>query len=94
VEKDRWEMMVDDKCFDYTSTYDEELETWLFLDACEPVPESLSCTPHASWLADGTFLKLSLLAVTKWKPRWRIGEGTAPPPHLPFGAKCDGAVIG
>jgi hypothetical protein len=41
--------MVDDKYFDYTSTYDEELETWLFLDACEPVPESLSCCMHHGW---------------------------------------------
>lgn len=42
--------------------YDEDAETWLFLAACEPVPESLS------WLADGTCETL-MMAVTKWKLR-------------------------
>lgn len=42
-EKGRWKMVEDDNYLDYSSTYDEELETCLYLDACEPVPESLSC---------------------------------------------------
>jgi hypothetical protein len=68
------EDVVDYKYFDYqVPTYDEELETWLFLDACEPVPESLSCI----MVGRRASLKLCFAgAVTKWKPRWsswRIG---------------------
>lgn len=48
--------------------YDEDAETWLFLAACEPVPESLS------WLADGTCETL-MLAVTKWKLRVKQAVG-------------------
>jgi hypothetical protein len=67
------EDVVDFKYFDYGVTYDEEMESCLFLDGCEPVPESLSCI----MVGRRAILKLCFAgAVTKWKPRWstqRIG---------------------